>query len=39
MQNEWAESSYRAHENGTRTIGQDDPLSDTRHASDSTAWR
>ena len=24
MQNEWAESSYRAHENGTRTIGQDD---------------
>ncbi|MGU3540031.1 LexA family transcriptional regulator [Methylobacterium sp. A54F] len=24
LQNEWAESSYRAHESGTRTIGQDD---------------
>jgi hypothetical protein len=24
LQNEWPESSYRAHENGTRTIGQDD---------------
>lgn len=24
MQNEWKESSYRAHEGGTRTIGQDD---------------
>lgn len=24
IQNEWAESTYRAHESGTRTIGQDD---------------
>lgn len=24
LQNEWAESTYRAHEGGTRTIGQDD---------------
>lgn len=24
LQNEWPESSYRAHEGGTRTIGQDD---------------
>jgi hypothetical protein len=24
MANDWAESSYRAHESGTRTIGQDD---------------
>src|SRR4051812_14483428 len=24
LENEWPESSYRAHENGTRTIGQDD---------------
>ncbi len=24
LQNDWKESSYRAHENGTRTIGRDD---------------
>lgn len=24
LENDWAESSYRAHENGSRTIGQDD---------------
>ncbi len=30
MQNEWPESSYRAHEAGTRTIGQDDAERYTR---------